>query len=145
MTYEEALKAGLSEVQMAALGIVVPTTTSSKRLLYIADKAYDTVFSLEDVIAPFEIVSQLYKDGSKKTPAGKLVVVENPTPTTPNLRVFCTLRIDGVNNNFMQELTKMNGAGFDTCIDAAEAAKGNLVVKTGAKIQSIGGVVTYHM
>ena len=116
-----------------------------KKLIYVADKAYDTVFQLEDLEATFEVVDQLWKDGSKKTAAGKLVALDEANASTPNLRVFCTLRIDGVNNNFMQELTKMNGAGFDTCIDAAEAAKGNLVVKTGAKIRSIGGVVTYHM
>ena len=145
MTYEEALKAGLTAEQITALGIVVPTTTSGKRLLYIADKAYDTVFALENIRAGFTVESQIYKDGSKKTPAGKLVVVENPTPTTPNLRVFCTLRIDGVAQSFMQELSKMNGAGFDTCIDQEAAARGELVVKTGAFINSFNGVVTYSM
>lgn len=116
-----------------------------KKLIYVADKAYDTVFQLEDVDATFEVTEQRYKDGSKKTIDGKLVTLETAEPTTPNLRVWCTLRIDGVNNNFMQEITKMNGAGFDTVIDATAAAKGELVVKTGARIRSINGVVTYHM
>lgn len=116
-----------------------------KKLIYVADKAYDTVFQLEDVIANFEVVDQLWKDGSKKTAAGKLVALDDANASTPNLRVFCTLRIDGVNNNFMQELTKMNGAGFDQCIDLEAAERGELLVKVGAKIQSVGGVVTYHM
>jgi len=116
------------------------------KLIYVADKAYDIKFQLEDM-APtsFEVVSQLWKDGSQKGPNGRLLPIADADAKTPNLRVFCTLRIAGVAFDFMQELTKMNGAGFDACINATEAKKGLLVVKTGAKIRCINGEVSYSM
>ena len=116
-----------------------------EKMIYVADKSYDTVFTLEDLDAEFEVVSQLWKDGSQKTPQGKLVTLADADADTPNLRVFCTLRIDGVDANFMQELTKMNGAGFDTCIDKKAADEGILKVKTGARIMCMNGKISYHM
>ena len=116
------------------------------KLIYNANKAYDTKFELADLApATFEVTEQLHKDGSKKGPNGKLIAIPDATATTPNLRVFCTLRIAGVRDNFMQELSKMNGAGFDTCVDETAAKAGELVVKTGAKVSCYNGVVSYSM
>lgn len=146
MTYEEAVKLSLTPEQMAAAGVVVPTATvSTGKQIYIATKAYDTVFTLEDIDAPFEITGQRLKDGSRKTPQGKLVTLESADAKTPNLRIFCDIKIAGVNSSFMQEISKMNGCGFDQCVDQAAAAEGILLVKTGARITSINGVVSYHM
>ena len=115
------------------------------KMIYVPQVAYDTKFEMPNITGGFTIVDQLYKDGSKKDAKGKLVVVTDPTPETPNLRIFCTLRVDGMRDNFMQELSKMNGCGFDKVIDADDAAKGIITVKTGAKIDCTDGVITYFM
>jgi hypothetical protein len=118
---------------------------SATKMIYVPTKAYDTTFQLEDINAKFEVIEQIYKDGSRKLPTGKLVPLETAEATTPNLRVWCKLRIEGVNETFVQELTKMNGAGFETVVDETEAKAGLLKLKTGAMIMSINGKVSYHM
>lgn len=115
------------------------------KMIYVPTVSYDTKFVMPNISGGFTIVDQLYKDGSKKDANGKLVVVADPKPDTPNLRIFCTLRIDGMRDNFMQELSKMNGCGFQSVIDEKKAEEGIIDVKTGAKIDCTDGVITYFM
>jgi len=118
------------------------------KLLYVATKAAELKFDLSDMVpTSFEIINQFYKDGSQKTAAGKLVKIEaaNADVNNPNLRIWCTLAIAGMTDNFCQEVTRMNSCGFDSVIDKEEAAKGFIKLKAGAKINCLGGEIKYSM
>ena len=118
------------------------------KLLYKADKAAELKFDLSDIVpTSFEIINQFYKDGSKKTAAGKLVKIEadDADVSNPNLRIWCNMAIAGMTDNFSQEVTRMNSCGFESVIDKDQAANGIIKLKAGAKISCLGGVIKYSM
>jgi len=115
--------------------------TATKGFVNIKDVSYDVKFQVEDVNATFEIEKITYKNGNVKLPNGKLAPVDEPTVGQEGLRAWLQLRIAGVNETFCQELSKANGAGFQDVIEESDY----IVLKTGAKILSIDGKVTYHM
>ena len=137
MTYDEAVKLNFTPEQMAAAGIVVPTTSVKRPR--ITDVGYDVAFQLEDGDYDLEISDIRYKNAKVKGPDGKLLPIEEPKVGQTDMRAWLMLRAG--DRIFCQEYAKANGAGFQTVLQDGD----DTVLKTGAKLLAFNGKLTYHM